>query len=105
MYVLLDTKYMILPVCTEAIPIAYSDHGLPPSIEIRPHAVGPFSEMTLLLLTGSRQFLGLPCFLCSGYQGFFSGVKQLMCDDRSPLSSAKVKNEWSYTFIHFRMPS
>jgi len=79
--------------------------GLPPPSEIRPHSVGPFSEMTLSLLTVSRQFLGPPCFLCSGYKVFFGGVKQLMCDDRPPLSSAKVKNEWSYTFVPCCMPS
>ena len=79
--------------------------GLPPPNEIMTHSIGPFAEMTVSLLTISRQFLGPPSFLCSGYQGVFSGEKRLMCDDHSTLSSAKVKNEWSYTSVPLCMPS
>jgi hypothetical protein len=32
-----------------------------------------------------------------GTKGSFPGIKQLGHEDHSPLSSAKVKNAWSYT--------
>jgi hypothetical protein len=44
--------------------------------------------------------LGPPGLLFNGYWGSFLGVKWLWCEVNHSLpSSAKVKNEWNYTFI------
>jgi hypothetical protein len=45
-------------------------------------------------------FCGSPSLLISGYMSPFSGVKWVGHEaDDSPPSSAKVKNEWNYTYM------
>jgi hypothetical protein len=45
-----------------------------------------------------EEFWVPPSFQFNGTRGFFSGVKWLGCEvNHSPQSSAKVKNEYSYT--------
>jgi hypothetical protein len=53
-----------------------------------------------LFATASRLALGPTNLLSDGYQGHFLAVKRPGCEaDRSPISSAEVKNAWSYTPI------